>query len=176
MENTSKRIPAVTFEIAEDAKKMTVIFADGQTHSIDVNDVTAEIGNYAMWHGLKQKFVDSAAISRNPITGHSASNADKKSAILRTIEHVMAGDWNASRAGSLGGGMLLAALGRLYVKRSREDLTTYLATKTAAEKTALRKNPRIAAILDVIRAESGKSTSVDSDSMLDELDDDGDDE
>ena len=49
------------------------------------------------------------------------------------------------------------------------DIKAFLAEKTDAEKTALRKNPRVAAIIEEIRAEQGKAANIDTDELLGEL-------
>ena len=66
--------------------------------------------------------------------------------------------------------MLLQALVRMYAGRKTPDeLKAFLADKSDAEKTALRKNPRVATIIEEIRAETGKAANIDTDELLGEL-------
>ena len=56
-------------------------------------------------------------------------------------------------------------------RKTPGELRTFLAEKTDAEKTALRKNPRVAKIIDEVRAEQGKTANIDTDELLGELED-----
>jgi len=122
-------------------------------------------------HGLKQKLVDAAAISRNPETGRAASVEDKYQAVKTVYDRLLAGQWNAPReGGGTTGGLLLQALCRLLAGRKTvEELKAFLADRSDAEKAALRKNPRVARIILDIRAEQDKAAGIDTDAMLDEL-------
>jgi hypothetical protein len=128
-----------------------------------------------MWHGAKQKFIDAAAISRNPETGRSATIADKKAAILEVIERcTVQGQWNKAREG--GGGsstLLLEALVRMYAgKKDRAALLAYLDGLTAEQKRQLERNQRVAPVIEAIRTErrlaSGKAD--DGEDLLAQLD------
>ena len=91
---------------------------------------------------------------------------------MKTVyDRLLAGQWNATReGGGATGGLLLQALVRMYAGRKTPDeLRAFLAEKTDAEKTALRKNPRVAAIIEEIRAETGRAVSIDTDELLGEL-------
>lgn len=122
----------------------------------------------ALLHGFKQKFVDAAALSRNPETGRSATVADKIAAVRVVFDRLASGGpWNLPRGeGAATGGLLLRALCELYPARTPEALREYLAGKTAAERTALRQNARIAPIIDRLR---GPVAAGASDEMLAEL-------
>lgn len=131
-----------------------------------------DICEQATLHGLKQKIVDAAAIGRNPDTGRSASVAEKYAAMLEVFERLCGGDWNKGRAdGTTGsGGLLFRALVILYPAKSADDLRTYLEGKTKTEQAALRKNPKVAAIIDTLRDDDDAANGeTDTDAMLDEL-------
>lgn len=166
----TKRIPALSAEIANGV--LTITAANGAVFFVAPYDLTPEVRDYATLHGLKQKLVDAAAISRNLETGRAASVDDKVAAVRVVYERLLAGQWNAPREGAGGGGgLLFRALCRMYAGKKDEDaIREFLEGKTDAEKTALRKNPKVAAIIDDIRAESGKAASIDTDELLDELD------
>ena len=146
-------------------------FANGQELAITASQLSNHVMEYAIFHGLKQKLVDAAAISRNPETGRAATVEDKFQAVKTVYDRLLAGQWNATREGGVAtGGLLLQALCRMYAGRKTPDeLKAFLADKTDAEKTALRKNPRVAQIIEDIRAEQGKAATIDTDGLLGEL-------
>ena len=86
-------------------------------------------------------------------------------------DRLLSGQWNAVReGGGNAGGLLLQALTRMYAgRKTAEGIKAFLADKTDAEKAALRKNPRVAQIIEDIRAEQGKAANIDTDELLDEL-------
>ena len=146
-------------------------FANGQELAITASQLSNHVTEYAIFHGLKQKLVDAAAISRNPETGRAATVEDKYQAVKTVFDRLLAGQWNAPReGGGATGGLLLQALCRMYAgRKTAEELKAFLADKSDAEKTALRKNPRVAQIIEEIRAETGKAANIDTDELLNEL-------
>lgn len=151
-------------------------FADGQELSITASGLLPEIRHEAVMHGLKQKIGDAAAIGRNPETGRSATLADKRAAMRAVIERLQAGSWNAGRGegGAPAGGLLFTALVRMYAgKKAEEDIHEFLAGKDDKQKAALRKNPRVAEIIEQIKAEraaNGDDGEEPGAELLDELD------
>lgn len=167
--NDVKRVPAISATI--EGTGLLLTFSNGETLTLGASRLSDELRGYAMMHGLKQKLVDAAAISRNPETGRTATIDDKYDAVKAVYDRLLSGEWNATReGGGATGGLLLQALCRMYADKTPEQLRDYLAGKTDAEKAALRKNPKVATIIDTIRAETGKAASVDTDELLDELD------
>jgi hypothetical protein len=182
----AKRTPAISAEITLEApergtspnNKLTVTFADGRIINVMVSDLPQEIRAMALMHGLKQKLVDAAAISRNPDTGRSATVEDKFAAVRAVADQLFAGHWNAVRNGTGGstsaGGLLFRALCRMYEgKKTPEQIREFLAGKSKAEQAALRGNKHVAAIIDDIKAEDDKNGTPDtgSDDLLAELED-----
>lgn len=171
---TEKRIPAISANtlfgdnVAGDG--LELVFANGGRIVIGVSELSEDVIRTATLHGLKQKLVDAAAISRNPETGRSATIDDKYAAVKAVFDRLLIGEWNATREGGTTGGLLLQALVRVYPAKSVDTLREFLAGKSDVEKNALRRNPRIASVIDAIRAESGKAASIDTDEILDELD------
>lgn len=143
------------------------------TITVDADSLSEAVYRQAVVHGLKQKLVDAAAISRNTETGASATIQDKYEAVKEVAERLLAGEWNKRReAGAAGtGGLLKLALTRLYEGRmSGEQLDAWLTAKTDKEKAALRKNPKVAEIIEQIRAERAKDTPAGTaDDLLAEL-------
>ena len=178
MTNDTKRNAAIVATI--DGMTLHLDFINGKRLSLNAGHVTSmefeDIGQVdtierAIMHGLKQKLVDAAAISRNPETGRAASIDDKYNAVKTVFNRLLRGQWNAVReGGGATGGLLLQALARIYDGRKTvEQLREYLSDKSDAEKTALRKNPKVAAIIDEIRVEMGRAGGIDTDELLNEL-------
>lgn len=142
---------------------------------VQLRDLSDAMLEQAALHGLKQKIVDAAALSRNPDTGRSATAADKYNAMREVLDRIMAGEWNKARgdgSGTGAGGLLFAALCRIYANKAAAEIRTFLDGKTAAEQAALRKNPKVAAVIETIKAERAKDApdGGDTDDMLAELD------
>lgn len=178
--NMTKQAPAIEATIMRDegtgqANGIKLIFGGRTDLSVEVRaeELSAEIRGHAMIHGLKQKLVDAAAISRNTDTGASATIQDKYEAVREVAERLLAGEWNKRREAGTGssGGLLRAALLRMYAGRMDEgQLDKWLEEKTDKEKAALRKNPKIAEIVEQIRMErAGTGASAASDDLLAEL-------
>ena len=168
--NDTKRNAAISATINDNT--LALMFANGETLTMRGDALNGDVQQYAMMHGLKQKLVDAAAISRNPETGRAATVEDKYQAVKTVYDRLLAGQWNATReGGGNAGGLLLQALCRMYAgRKTAEDIKAFLAEKSDAEKTALRKNPRVAQIIEDIRAEQGKAAGIDTDELLGELD------
>ena len=177
--NETKRTPALTVEMVTENMEqpwnqdhaIVITFADGHQTQLAIGDLRNNILTMAVLHGLKQKLVDAAAISRNPDTGKSATVADKRAAVEAVLARLTAGAWNTPRGegGTGAGGLLFRALVRLYDgKKSAEDIREFLAGKDKKEQAALRKNPRVAAIIVEIQAEQADG-DIDTDDLLGEL-------
>ena len=164
-----KRTPVV--ETIVDTNSLTLAFSNGKELTIQVSQLTEQIAMQALLHGLKQKLVDAAAISRDHETGRSATVEDKFEAVKAVFDRLLAGQWNATRegGGQVKGGLLVEALCRLYPAKPREGLVEFVAAKTDKEKAALRKNPKVAAVIAQIKAEKGSDSDDDSDELLAEL-------
>lgn len=138
---------------------LVLSFAHGKELTIKARDLANEVMEYAIFHGLKQKLVDAAAIGRNPETGRSATVVDKYEAVKAVYDRLLAGRWNAERGegGAPAGGLLFAALVRMYDgKKSDDAIRAFLAGKDDKQKAALRKNPRVAEIIEEIKAERAR--------------------
>ena len=175
--NETKRTPVISCEIADDQQSLRMTCINGEALTLKRSMLSEEILNYAVMHGLKQKLIDAAAISRNPDTGKSATPGDKWEAIMAVYDRIIGASgpaaWNAARGEGTGAGngLLFRALVRMYPAKTADQLREYLDGKTKAEQAALRLNPKVAAVIEEIKAESVKAGGVDSDSLLDELGD-----
>lgn len=112
----------------------------GRTIALDVGKLTAEIREQAVFHGLKQKCVDAAAIMRNPATGASATAEEKAAAIAEMVGRLEGGEWNSKGDG---GGTLLSAMVQAFPNKSREELKAVLEKLTEKQKRALRDSEKL---------------------------------
>ena len=172
--NLTKKPAAV--ETSTTGNDLTLTFANGEILRVYFDALSQPIRDAAMVHGLKQKLCDAAAISRDPFTGKTATIETKYEAVKEVFDRITSpdGTWNKIReGGNNSGGLLLAALVRMYAgRKTRDELAEFLSTKTDAEKAALRKNAKISSIIDEIKAERATDgDGIDSDSLLDELND-----
>ena len=158
-----------------DGARLTLSFADGRELELDFWRLSDEVRQYAAMHGLKQKLVDAAAIGRNPETGRSASIEDKYQAVWTVYDRITRlGEWNAVRGegGTGTGGLLFAALCRMYAgRKTEEELREWLSTKDKKAQAELRKNPKVAVIIEQIKAERGTDDDGAGEDLLNELDD-----
>lgn len=159
---------ALSVTTSEDG--LWIEFANGRTLSVNVVDLGRAIYQQAALHGLKQKLVDAAAMSRNPETGREASVEDKYLAVFAVYERLLAGQWNAPRGegGGASGGLLFRALCAIYPDKTPDALREFLGKKTDKEKAALRKNPRVAAAIEELRSKDAPNGG---DDLLAELED-----
>ena len=164
--------PAIAADISDDYTALVLTFSHGESLTIKPAELSPTIVAQAVMHGLKQKLVDAAAISRNPETGRAASVEDKFDAVKEVYDRLLAGEWNKRREGGAGasGGLLFRALCRMYDgKKTPDDIKAFLEAKTDAEKAALRKNAKVAAVIEEIRAESAKGDSATGEDLLADL-------
>lgn len=170
-----KTVTAVSATLNAHGDVLHLTFANGETLSVDSKALDPAIAQAALMHGLKQKLIDAAAISRDPETGRTAAIDDKYAAVRTVFDRITRADnpsWNIIRGTGEGGGnkggLLVRAMMRLTGK-SREEIMAFLEDKTKEEVAALRKNPRIEEIMSQLRAESANTSGIDSDSLLDGL-------
>lgn len=167
---TTKRIPSVTTEYNDALGQLDVVFADGDKFVITIADLSPEIIEQAIRHGLNAKLVDAAAMSRNPDTGASATVADKKAAVIEVAERLVNGEWNKRReAGEGEGTLLLAAMMRVYPTTERAVLEAKIEAWSPYERKVVRLNPRIAAAITAIQVERAERKGINSDDLLDDL-------
>ena len=162
-----------------DGGTLILEFRHGERLALRPDDLTPEIQRAAMLHGLKQKLVDAAAISRDTVTGRAATIQTKFDAVKEIFDRITGDNpsWNKPRAGGAGGqgGLLARAIAR-YKNVALEQAKAYLDRLTDAQKQALRVDPRIAAVINELRLETARPAGIDTDALLSGLggDDDAD--
>lgn len=171
---TETRTPAIDATINLDNPmngELELVFSNGNKLVISMAMLTPAIATQCMMHGLKQKLVDAAAISRNPDTGRSATIDDKFNAVLEVHDRLLSGQWNKTRTdgASTKGGLLFRALCLMYADKTPDAIKAFLDKKTPAEKTALRNTAKIAAIIATFKQDD--DSDIDADTLLDELND-----
>ena len=174
MSDTQKK--DIEVSITDDGT-LVLEFRHGETLRVHPETLTPGIQRMAMLHGLKQKLVDAAAISRDTATGRAATIATKFDAVKEIFARITgaggeAPSWNKPRAGGAGGqgGLLARAIAR-YKGVEVSAAKAYLDRLTDAQKQALRVDPRIATIINELRMESAKPAGIDTDALLGGLDD-----
>lgn len=152
-------------------------FRHGERLRVHPESLNPEIQRAALLHGLKQKLVDAAAISRDTTTGRAATIVTKFDAVKEIFDRITGAggetpSWNKPRAGGAGGqgGLLARAIAR-YKNVEVSAAKAYLDRLTDAQKQALRGDPRIAAVINELRMESAKPAGIDTDALLGGLDD-----
>lgn len=170
-------------KIKTDAKRETVVkitltdngnvigtFADGTPAQIlcNVKDLAEDIRAQALFHGLKQKLVDSAALSRDPKTGKSATPAEKRDAVMQTAENLRSGVWNTRGTGDGGStdGLLVTALCEMQPKKDVTKIREWVGGLDKSQQSAMRANPKVAAIIARIQTERAAAKGIDTDAML----------
>lgn len=163
-----KDIEASTGEFGQ----LILDFRHGERLVLEVDKLAPEIQRAALLHGLKQKLVDAAAISRDTTTGRAATIVTKFNAVKEIFDRITGAggetpSWNKPRTGGAGGqgGLLARAIAR-YKNVEVAAAKAYLDRLTDAQKQALRVDPRIATIINDLRAESAKPAGIDTDALL----------
>lgn len=172
--NTSKK-STITADMFVPKMTLTLTFVNGKEVVIDANSLSDEIRNMAILHGLKQKLVDAAAISRNLETGASATVDEKYEAVKKIADRLTSpdGKWNEGRSAADGtsSSTVQNILVRAVMRMTGHDeqyTRDWLGAKTKEQRAALRKNPRVVAIMAELQAATVVN-GVNTDDLLSEL-------
>lgn len=152
---------------------LTINFSNGEALELNTDNLSPEIRHAAMMHGLKQKLVDAAAMSRNADNLNS-NQVDAKFAAVREVYNRLTSatpSWNkekASVSAPVGSkSMLIEAIVRLN-GNTHEYVEQFLNDKTKAQVAALKQNPKILAEIAKIKAEQEADTT-EADELLADL-------
>ena len=151
--------------VTPDGKIQTTLdFVNGETRTFTIPD--ALLAKFAS-HGAEQKLGDEIA--------GVDDIEDAVLAIDDLIDRLYNGEWGVARdkSGLAGASILMRALVESSGKTA-EEIKKFLSDKTAAQKAALRTNPKIKPIVDRLEAEKAaksakKADAVDTDALLNEL-------
>ena len=160
--------------IVVDVRATGIIFdVDGIGRlTLDVSTMSDDIRTRAMFHGFEQKVRDAAAIgyTQNDGTVRRPTAREKYDAMRTVIETLKSGEWNKRREGVADGGLLFEALCRMYDgKKSPDEIRSWLDGKDEKTKANLRRNPKVAELIAVIRAERNPDAVTAADDVLAEL-------
>ena len=152
-------------EVTPDGKIQTTLdFVNGETRTFTIPD--ALLAKFAS-HGAEQKLGDEIA--------GVDDIEDAVMAIDDLIDRLYNGEWGVARdkSGLAGASIRVRALVESTGKTA-EEIKKFLSDKTAAQKAALRTNPKIKPIVDRLEAEKAaksakKADAVDTDALLNEL-------
>lgn len=152
---------------------LTITFANGKDLAIDASTLTPEIQKQAMLHGLKQKLVDAAAMSRNPDNLNSNQVDDKYNAVAEVHARLTGANptWNKERAKDGTPASANSLLVRALMQMTGKDKTyvdDFLSSKTKEQRKALERNPRVLAIIAELKAAT-VTNGIDTDELLGEL-------
>lgn len=126
---------------------------------VPVDTLAMHIKETAVIHGLKQKIVDAAALSRDPETGRSATPEQKYRAMEEVVARITdpeAPSWNARAGEGSGGegGLLVRAIMRMSGK-DRETVAREVQNWDKKQQAAVRALPDVAAVIAKIKEEDG---------------------
>ena len=125
-------------------------FGNGIVVDIDLDELSEEISDQLLVHGLTQKVRDSFAAAKGDFN-FAVGNAQK------VIENLVNGQWNASRASGDGKPRtteLAEAISNL-MKKPLEEVQASVEAASEDVRKAWRKNPRVAA--EVLRIRAAKA-------------------
>lgn len=156
---------------------LTVTVEGHPAITVDTATLSDTIREQAMYHGLKQKICDAAALSRDTTTGQSATPAEKHAAMQAVAANLVAGVWNAGRAE--GGGMsreatVLQALANVYgmdMAWAEAKIVATMTKKGIDRKAAVKlwgATEKVAA--EVERLKPKPKANLDADELMAELD------
>lgn len=169
---------AIVSVVFADTKKMVEMSATAQLITItvageakpiilDESKLSVDVLGRALTHGLIQKVSDAAAL------GKDSTPADKHAAMLATVERLLSGDWN-KRGDADGtspiGGIIFRALLAWKSSADPEKLRAWYDAKPRIEQLALRDVPEIKAEMERIKSERGPGKTIDTSSLLSDLD------
>jgi hypothetical protein len=144
------------------------IVTDAGTIFITEAELINEIRLHAVLHGLKQKIVDAAALPNGAtITEKFAAMQEVYGRLTDKEEPT----WNKGAGSGSGrtGGLLFRALCRLYPTKTPDAIKGYLDKQDNKKQAALRKDKKVSAMIETVRAESIKTTGIDAGELLNEL-------
>jgi hypothetical protein len=152
--------------INEAFDELRLTFSHGEAITLKTSMLSPAIIAQATLHGLKQKLVDAAALSRDRDTGRKASIESKFDAVMEVYDRLLSGQWNKPREGASNGTLLAQALVRL-TGRPLEAVREQLAKLTDEQKAALEKTQNVAmAILDIKRERIESGGEEEGDNLL----------
>lgn len=148
--------------------------------SIKLSELSDDIRNEALVHGLRQKVSDGAAIPRDQLPNNPVEAARLKfSAMSEIADRLRNGEWSARRGD--GSAPVAGIIYRAFeewakanaaergITLTSEQVRAYYDARDRAAQLNLRNVPEIADIIARMKAERGGASSVDADAILADL-------
>lgn len=144
-------------------------------------ELSADITETGLVHGLVQKISDAAALPKDELTGNAKTDAlTKYNAMLSVANRLLEGEWSARKGDGSGpvAGIIFRAFAEYVATMaasrkkpvpSDDAIRANYDAKSRAEQLALRSVPEIATIIERIKSERGTTTVVDADALLADL-------
>lgn len=132
---------------------VAIDFDNGETVQVEV-DANTPVGLQALGHGLVQKLGDAAAGAN--------TTADAFESVLEIAQRISKGEWSKVREGGTGVAKGASELVEALVKvlgQSKEVVREMLGKLSQGDKMELRKVPRIAAVIEEIKASRAPSAA-----------------
>lgn len=164
----------ISCAISNGALSFSVVGVDAPI-VVDTKNLSADIVETAMLHGLKQKISDAAALEKG------ATAEEKHAEMLAVANRLMDGEWSkrsGDGSGPVAGVIYLAfarwiaetAIERKKTAPSQEAIRAKYDSYDRSEQLALRSIPRVATIIEEIKLSRGSAaSSVDADALLGDL-------
>lgn len=141
--------------------KLVFTFSNGNKVEIDPKQLSDEIRDQLVMHGLTQKIRDSFA-------GAKGNVAEAEASASGVVEALLAGEWNRRGGGGYGGNLLAEAIAEIKeidIGEARQRL----AELTEDQIDALKKSKTVKAKILEIKARRAKPDADGDDSALDAL-------
>lgn len=178
MENTKKRANSIISTRGDAGGITFIVYGIGELR-VDYADLSPEVKAHAMFHGLKQRITDAAALERDPVTGKSATAQEKFDEMARLVAHYRTGtaEWNTRRAAGDGGesregGITLRALANVQKTDAgtmREKIARMAEKQGVSTRAILAKLATQTAVAAEIARLRAQTVAVDADELLAEL-------
>lgn len=172
----------ITTELTNDGKTLDIIVDGVGTIHLPINNLSDEIRNRALVHGLTQKISDAAAMPKADLPADPVEAAKAKFAAMSAVaERLIDGEWSKRSGDGTGpvAGIIFRAFAEFVAnaakakKRpapSEAEIRAVYDAKDRAGQLALRNVPEIAAIIERMKSErGGAAAKVDTNSLLGEL-------
>lgn len=136
------------------------------------------VRDHAVFHGLKARITDAAALERNPDTGKPATPQAKFDEMARLVAHYQTGttDWSIRREGGGGenreGGVTLRALANVQktdISTMREKVERMAEKNGTTTRAILAKLATQSAVAAEIARLKSATVAIDADELLAEL-------
>ncbi len=150
-----------------DETGVTFKVKDQGTLRVSFANLSGAVRDRALAHGIVQRVVDAAALSRDEKSGKSASALEKFTAMKEIVDHLMSGteNWTLSRESeSPHVNLLTQCLSEIYPERGEDKIRTWVKKLSASDRKALLVSEKIKKIAE--RIEGEKLKHIDAEELL----------